>query len=539
MVPTPLDQGKPSGASRWVDAGLVLVLLLLAFALHAWVFSHTAMASRDSIGYIRYALMLEQMPWLEALPKIEQHPLYPATLLAVSVPVRQALGFTPQAMVISAQLTSTVAGILLVVPMFFLGRELFDRRVGFWAALLFLCLPVAAHVTCDALSDSLFLLLTTTALLFAAQGLRLQSSVQFILAGLFGGLSYLARPEGMLIVAFTFVVLLAVQLLPARRWAWQQAVACGVALAVSAVLIGGPYMAAIGGVTVKPTGRKMLGTLERDDTLPPPSASVSSGPTVAMTLAWWLQPGETNGRPTAAWALHALIFETYRTFEYVFWAPALFGIWLFRDRVRQTPGLWLLLLVAGGVWLVLWRMALVVGYVSERHLLLPVLCFSFPAVACLIWCGERLPGWLGRMAPSPRWQPALLIAWLTLATSWGLPAAIKPLHENRLGHKEAGLWLANHAQPNAVVIDPFCWAHYYAGKVFQEGKSADTEPGMRYVVLEIGSNPHSRLPSLPSARKLAEQGQIVYEWQPSKRQLKEKAEPVAVYAVPPEIVIEQ
>ena len=41
----------------------------------------------------------------------------------------------------SAQLVSALASVLLLVPMFYLGREVFERRIAFWSCLLFQCLP--------------------------------------------------------------------------------------------------------------------------------------------------------------------------------------------------------------------------------------------------------------------------------------------------------------------------------------------------------------------------------------------------------------
>src|SRR5207253_5412516 len=102
---------------------------------------------------------------------------------------------------------SGLAGIFLVIPMFFLGKELFDREVAFWASAIFECLPVGARVMSDALSESLFLLMSTTALLLAVRAFRTGSWRQFGLCGVFAGLAYLTRPEGILIVAAVILVL--------------------------------------------------------------------------------------------------------------------------------------------------------------------------------------------------------------------------------------------------------------------------------------------------------------------------------------------
>src|SRR5205814_627612 len=87
----------------------------------------------------------------------------------------------------SAQLVSALASVLLVLPMFYLGKELFDRRVAFWATLLFQCLPASARVMPDGLSESLFFLLCASAFLFAVRGLRTGAAPTFLLAGGWSG----------------------------------------------------------------------------------------------------------------------------------------------------------------------------------------------------------------------------------------------------------------------------------------------------------------------------------------------------------------
>ena len=136
---------RPSLLGR--DIGLLLVLLFLATAIRVWLISHTEVTSRDSIGYQRYAWELQQDNWKQVLQRNVHHPLYPVTILATSWPVRQLVGSSEvTVMQLSAQLASGLAGILLVVPMFFLGIELFDRKVAFWASAIFQCLPVGARV---------------------------------------------------------------------------------------------------------------------------------------------------------------------------------------------------------------------------------------------------------------------------------------------------------------------------------------------------------------------------------------------------------
>ncbi len=517
------------------DTSLLLLLLLLAGGLRAWSIRHTEVASRDSIGYIRYVHELETQPLDQVLRKNQHHPGYPAVLLAVSRPVRHWLGgTTPTAMQLSAQLTSALTGVLLVIPMFYLGRLLFDRSIGFWAAALFQCLPVSSHVMADGLSDPTFLLIAAITLLAAVLALRSGRLAWFAVCGFGTGLAYLTRPEGVLLGGSVGLVLLAAQALPAFRRPWRNVAAAGAALILAAVVVGAPYAATIRSFTNKTTGHRMMGDQdykhwegeERSEVRP-----MAARPLFATVLATW---GPRNSLP---WGLRAIGIEVDRGFGYVAWLPALLGLWWYRRGLRE-PGAAVLLLVCLLQTLVLWRVSYVMGYVSDRHVLILVLCGSFWAVAAVRDLPRRLEAaspWLaahGLTRYGPAWSLVLLLG----LTGGGLASTLKPLHSNRAGHHAAGLWLAQHARPADEVFDPYCWSQFYAGKIFEEGIPLPVPAGHQpvgYVVLEQSDNAHARLPFVPIARELAAQGRRVYRWVPSpKARKRDKAEEVDVYAVP-------
>src|SRR6266478_2867325 len=191
----------PRGNS-WQHVLYLVILIMMAGAIRFWLVGHTEVAARDSIGYIRYALQLESKPWSEVIRGSEQHPGYPTAVLMVSWPVRQWLGGTsPRSMQLSAQLATALAAILLVFPLYFLGCELYSPKVAFWGAALFQCLPATARVTADGLSEGVYFFFAVSALWLAARALRTNSLTTFVLCGLAGGLAYLTRPEGALVVA--------------------------------------------------------------------------------------------------------------------------------------------------------------------------------------------------------------------------------------------------------------------------------------------------------------------------------------------------
>jgi hypothetical protein len=230
---------------------------------------------------------------------------------------------------------------------------------------------------------------------------------------------------------------------------------------------------------------------------------------LAIVPAIWWDSGK--GIPPWWWGLHAQGYEVMKAYGYVLWLPVVVGLLWFRSRLRTSQGAWVLLVLAGLHALVLWRMAEIVGYLSERHVQMLIFCGVFWAAVAITAAGD----WLARLTGRGWLAGALPL----LLIGVGVSASMKSLHTNRTGHRAAGEWLAEHAQPYDGVVDPFCWAHFYAGKVFLEDKVVPVPPGVRvheYVVLEDSTNPHERLPVMPIAVALAKQGERVYHWEPAR-----------------------
>jgi 4-amino-4-deoxy-L-arabinose transferase-like glycosyltransferase len=529
--------------ARRLDWAPLLALLLLAAGLRVWLLCHTEVAARDSIHFIRIAWQLEHEPWMHVLRHVEMHPGYPVLILLASVPVGH-LVHCPETvlMQLSAQLVSVLAGTLLVIPTYYLGRELFNRTAGFWAAVLFQCLPASCRVLSDGLSEATFLLLAVTALYFAARALSGRSPLLFGLCGLFGGLAYLTRPEGALIVAATGLVLLAMQLVRKHRRPWRNALVCGGSLSLTAILVGGPLVVITGKITVKQSFNRSMGDGPRGETpapagdWPAPRAVTPARPVMTASLGlpadWFGDHGKDRNR--FWWGLRALVQEIIKGFNYAVWVPALLGLWWFRGRFLDTPGAWVLLLVCLVIGLLLWRVAAFMGYVSERHALLLILCGSYWAVAAVAVVGRRLTALVGawslpavpRLGPkaASRWFTTLLLLALLVP---GLPRAFERLHVDRRGFRAVGLWLAEHTGPGDKVLDPYSWPMYYAGRAFHDPEKPPD--AYNYVVLERSNNPHLHLPQHRLAQRLAGNGREVYRW--SGRHRKDVAE-IVVYALP-------
>ncbi|OAI41953.1 hypothetical protein AYO40_06875 [Planctomycetaceae bacterium SCGC AG-212-D15] len=529
--------GEAGGWRR--DIACVLVLLLLAAGLRAWNIGHTAVAARDSIGFIRYAWRLEHEPWTgdQGVLRTSLHPpLYPVTVLLTSLPVRAVLSSADcLTMQYSAQIACALAGVLLVIPMFYLGGDLFDRRVGFGSAALFQCMPIASHALSDGLTEGLYLLLMATFLLVAGRALKTRSLACMALCGLLCGLAYLTRPEGAALAGVLGAILVVMQFRRRLRWPLRRFAPALVLLPALALAVSLPYMLAIGGFSNKLTPnlffKAPLDTTKRVEapegdtrfTQPLPIRIVCGedrAGVVPLFAAWEMQwKGVGIGRMTSfAWALKVFVKEVGKGFHYIFWVPGFLGLGYFLGRARSNPTAWVVLALAGLYIAVFLRMALIAGYMSERHAIVFVL-FAAPwmvagilegPVRLMLLCQQlRLPDLVIRAASGFK---AARIALLVLLAVYCLPSSLQALHPTRVGFREAGFWLAEHADPSAKLLDPFCWTEYYAGRVFTAPPPEHAPT--RYVVLDdiYSFDHHSHLPAIDEAKRLAQQAELIYHW---------------------------
>jgi hypothetical protein len=533
---------SPAPALGRRDLYAVLLLMLLAAGMRLWQLAHTEVLARDSIGYIRIAWDLEHQDWREVVRTAPQHPGYPATVLAVSQVVRRYRNDDPaQMMQLSAQVASSLASVLLMIPLFLIGRELFDRRISFWGALLFQALPAMGRLMADGLSEPLFLLCGATSLWLGMRALRTGSTAGFAAAGLAGGLAYLTRPEGGVIVLAIGLVLLAMQAVSRWRRGWGDWLDCTIGLTAGTLVVAAPFMVLIGHITTKTTPQTIINARTDQVSLRRQSdtalAFTGRTPPPGVWAVWdqvhpWGE-AEHAFKKRLVWGLTAVTLIVSRSFFWVAWVPMLGGLWWFRDRFRATPVSWVLILAAGLITVLGYLVACTMGYLSERHLVLMVLAGCFWAAAGMELIGRWLAARLVRAPVQQQgfWQRGRTWS-LVLLCGLTLPAMAKSmerLHGERTGLRQAGEWLAHNTLPGDRIVDPYGWTFYYSGRVFTEKATSlpRHEPPVQYVVLEESArSKHSRLAGeIKKANELADLGRKIQSWDvPSGA--------VAVYEVP-------
>jgi len=543
------------------DRRYLLLLLLLVLPLRAWLLYNTEVTARDGIGYIRYALGFDEAGFGEVIRAHHQHPGYPIGIWAVSTPLRALHGGTDaEVMRIAAQTVSAIAALLLLVPMYFLGKELLGRRIAFWGTLLFQYLPVSGQHLSDAVSEPTFLLMTTTALWLALAAFRLAGEARslrlhilsldaegnnvpkssalrchllFVLSGLFGGLAYWTRPEGAFIVASAGIVLIGRQFLVTRTH-WRDFLTQGFALAAPAMMLAGAFYLVTGQWTVKISPRIVVGseTLSRSMDSPP-AFTQPEGALFASAFGSFIP--QAKDYPTRFQrAGRTFVSELVQGFHYLGCIGVVLGLMWYGGSMFRMPGFWVLLIYALIQTATLFMLAVRAFYISDRHVMVLVLPSCFFMAAGLLESGRRLQVQLRRTrvgAKAMGWSLSVLAAAGMVLLC--LPKTAQSLHGNRQGNHLAGLWLKDRLKNGDLVVDDHCWSHYYAGQMFLEGRepavSRDYQP-VAYVVMT-----RSKIREVDAIRKdeesqlLEAKARIVYHWPPSAEP--ERAR-VVVFALP-------
>jgi 4-amino-4-deoxy-L-arabinose transferase-like glycosyltransferase len=509
---------------RGADYARIALAVAASLAVHLWLVGHTAVTARDSMGFARYALCIqspeaaepernEKRLAIDIIRKAEQAPGYPVCVWLMAKVVRTAHPGAPlsESTLLAAQLVSVFAAALLVVPVYLIGRMLFGRFAGFSAALLFQVLPTPARITSDGLTEGVYLLLVAVAVLLGMRAVRKPGVGPFLLCGFAAGATSLVRLEGLMVALAVAPVALWMGV--TRKWPRDLALGRLTALAVGVGLVAVPYMVFIGKISNKPTANQIFSPNPGDPGSDPLWKMKKGELPVAgpQVFAGFWNDSASGARPEVV-AAGMLGKELAKSTFYAPLALAVFGLVVLRKRIVREPGAWVLLTLAAVNIGILMVLGTKIGYVSERHTLVLVL------IAC-VFAGAALEPFAALLSRIPRvghvWAGRYATVGLLLALAVSaLPATLKPLHPQREGHKHAGKWLKENAKPGDIVIDPFCWADWYAERTLYHIPPDPENGAVLYVVLDNKTRPeeHTRLPRMQLAKDVAASGVVVYSW---------------------------
>ena len=468
------------------------ILFLISLLLSLYLFFQTHVLSLDgAFQYIPIAKDFVSGLYGKAFGH-NQQPLYSIFVALLS----QGVADYEQA----GRLVSTVFGILLVLPVYFLGRRVVDDRVAFISTLLLAIHPYVRRFSADVLKESTYLFFLSLAMWFSWRTIQGEKRSPYLLIPLLSTFAYLVRPDGVeiLIAVFFYILFLKTFNSPGDRWK------VIFLLVLSSFILFLPYLIYL---------RETMGvwTLSR-----------------AKTITWFLGlSGSAGGIPLIdrlLFTLKKLNCEIFSIYHPLYIFLLVIGLWKRRASLfREGEGFLLLFCVLHYVALFLlvlniteWSGDGTVKAVnfSGRHVL-PLLLFS------IHWVGEGLVviyGWICKKMASSRLflklslekKPMVVWAMLfLLIVVVVLPKTLKPQRYERLPEKWAGIWIKNQSGKGVTIFTTLPRVAFYAEGVCEyidfnkdkidKVKSLMTEKGVLY--LTIREREHYSFPEVRESLK--------------------------------------
>lgn len=182
--------GNTPGDSRRIDLALTTLLVLGALAVRLYFLQFYSVISADGVSYVAIAKDFISGRGLAAASHYP--PFYPILLGLAST----LFGSLESAGVSVA----VVMGSLLAVPVYLLGIEFFDRKVGFMAAALSITWPTLRYWSTAVMSQSTYITLLLFGVYYLWRGYRKESPFPCVAAGVFFACAHLTRSEGVLVL---------------------------------------------------------------------------------------------------------------------------------------------------------------------------------------------------------------------------------------------------------------------------------------------------------------------------------------------------
>ncbi len=501
----------------------LFAIVSLAAILHGVAISRSSLPAQDGLKFIRVARQFQSAPWADTIRATDQHPLYPALVGAVEPLVALFAGgdHGPDIWRISAQVVAAGASLLLLLPLYQITRNLFDRRIATLAVAIYALLPLPAGWGRETLADSVGLCGLMFSLWLGARAIRDRRWQEGAGAGLAAGLGYLARPEIILAplalcLAFGILQLGAIRSRAKtierepsdRRLGGFFSTRFGklgvpslnpaiVVLALGALVPVGSYALVKGEVSEKLALRHATSQIER-------SAPVRKAPQWLPAglddRRWDFSPKEESEHSKiVGWsgAATRIFAQWWRELAGIF--AVMFAWGLVRQRfirslcpgrdqkdtgtVERTVLLTFQIIYA----IALARHCALLGYLSDRHTLALVLTSTPWAAAGTFVC---LRGLAVKFGWSPVLSRKLRLGFAAIVVLTIIHFQLKTTHASRSGHLEAGKWLAANAYQGEATLDTRGWASFVADRSpfdsydYWHVRQALTDRRLGYIVVE-------------------------------------------------------
>ena len=464
-----------------------LILIGLALAVRVYLYFLTFVISRDGVTFLSIAQYFKQGEITKGLGH-DFHPLYSMMIAAGSYLVGDSQ--------LTGQIISIVAGSLLVLPVFYLGKSLFEEQVGFVTGLLAAFHPYLARISADVLSDSLYIFFFASGINAGWDALKRRRRLSFFLAGVYAAFAYLTRPEGIgILILIGFWVLMAGSRsfgIPARK-----VVASFLLLVFGFLIFASPYLIYLR----KETGhwiltkKKSVGAIigiesKRTEFIDNMNSRTKAekistqGGREVWTSVNMMEPIHAEFFSVIPIEVLKKVFKFFvkltTTFHLILFLFFLFGVYKSKKISGMDKRQWFILSFLFLYLPILYLLFLNIGYVSHRHLppvfVIGLFWTAVGVQESRIWALRKVCELNPLRGLSPNKVSSIV---MILIIAILLPMTLKPQRRDKVWIKQAGLWITENCPINPKIMGYDSRIAYYAG-----GTNVETLAGYTFQEIE-------------------------------------------------------
>ncbi len=169
----------------------LLILFLVALALRLFLALTARGLATDGCSYLWLAEDIAKGDFQSGINALLP-PLFPILSAGAS--------FIFGNLELSARLVSSLVGSLTIFPLFFLVKDIFNKKVAVVTVIFFIIHPYLMRASAEVLTEATYFFLITSLAWTLWRALKSKRAVWFLLVGLLAFLTFLARPEGIAII---------------------------------------------------------------------------------------------------------------------------------------------------------------------------------------------------------------------------------------------------------------------------------------------------------------------------------------------------
>lgn len=406
--------------------GPLIILVVLAFAIRLFAFTHTLMMNTDGPVYIHQARALYYGLWqaINNCSAVDYLTLY-SILIAVTYPVTGDW-------VHAAMAVNLIFGTLTIIPLYLFLRRFLDEKTSFLTTFIFVMLPLFVVQSVNVIRDPSYWFFSVLGLYLLVYDDERDTPVVLILSSLSFIVATATRIEGIVFITGGFLYTLMV--FKGRRLKALFLYVSPIVLAMSCFIVvqllrhpDSFYWYRFGEIP-----DKIMNTFEQYHNLetnltplvlnPPPGISgffIEN----SRTLIWFT-------------ALGVVLTNAMEAFFYPFFFLMLYGLGGLRDRMRSDRRLLPLILTTVIGLVVLYLFVLNVWSIENRNLVMVIL----PSTILVGFGAEKLVHWVQRRSGLSDKMVVLSLCIVVLVFT--LPKDMKVQEADKLIYKEIGETIA-------------------------------------------------------------------------------------------------